>query len=73
MFRARLKERLTLAALVGLIAVAIPIVPTGLCRLVQFGYRYSLDVLLFMVILVASGMRYRLDALKIAVIILALL
>jgi hypothetical protein len=71
MFSARLKERLTLAALVGLIAVAIPIVTYWSVGWIQFGYRYSLDFLLFMVLLMASGMRYRLSPLKIAVIVLS--
>jgi hypothetical protein len=70
MFSARLKERLTLAALVGLIAVAIPIVTYWSVGWIQFGYRYSLDFLIFMVLLVVSGMRYRLSPLKIAVIVL---
>ena len=70
MFSAQLKERLTLAALVGLIAVAIPIVTYWSVGWIQFGYRYSLDFLIFMVLLMASGMRHRLSFLKIAVIIL---
>lgn len=73
MFRARLNDKLTLAALVGLIAVAIPIVTYWSVGWIQFGYRYSLDFLPFMLLLVASGMRYRLDYMKIAVIFLCFL
>jgi hypothetical protein len=71
MFSARLKERLVVAALAGLLLTAIPIVTCGATGYLQFGYRYSLDVLPFMAILAASGMRYRLDRLKIAVIVLS--
>jgi len=71
MFRARLKERMTLAALAALLLVYIPIVTYGATGWLQFGYRFSIDFLPFMAILVASGMRYRLDRLKIAVIILS--
>jgi len=70
MFRARLKERLSLAALAALFLVSIPIVTYGATGYAQFGYRFSLDLLPFMAILVASGMRHRLDRLKIAVILL---
>lgn len=71
MFRARLKERLSLAALAALLLVSIPIVTYGATGYAQFGYRFSLDLLPFMAILVASGMRHRLDRLKIAVILLS--
>jgi hypothetical protein len=71
MFRARLSDRLALAALAGLALTAIPIVTYGATGWLQFGYRFSLDVLPFMAILVASGMRHRLDRLKIAVILLS--
>ena len=70
MFRAHLRG-LSLEALVGLIAVAIPIVTYWSVGWIQFGYRYSLDFLPFLAILVASGMRHRLDGLKIAVIALS--
>ena len=70
MFRARLKDKLALAALGGLLLTSIPMLTYGVTGYLQFGYRFSLDILPFMVILVASGMRYRLDGLKIAVIVL---
>jgi len=70
MFRARLNERLALAALGGLLLTSIPILTYAVEGWAQFGYRYSLDVLPFMVLLVASGMRYRLTCFAIAVIIL---
>jgi len=69
-FRARLKG-LSLAAIAAILATAIPIVTCGATGFAQFGYRYSLDVLPFLAILVASGMRYRLNRLKIAVILLS--
>ena len=70
MFRARLRG-FTLAALVGLIAVAVPIVTYWSVGWIQFGYRYSLDFLPFMIMLVASGMHYQLGRLKIAVILVS--
>jgi hypothetical protein len=69
-FRARLKG-LCLAAIAAIVITAIPIVTCGATGFAQFGYRYSLDVIPFMAILVASGMRYRLNRLKIAVIVLS--
>jgi hypothetical protein len=70
MFRASLKDKLALAALGGLVLTSIPMLTYGVVGYLQFGYRFSLDILPFMVLLVASGMRYRLDGLKIAVIVL---
>jgi len=71
MFRANLKDKLTLAALASLLLTSIPMVTYGVTGWLQFGYRFSLDILPFMAILVASGMRYKLDKLKIAVIVLS--
>ena len=70
MFRARLKDKMTLAALGGLLLTSIPILTYGATGFAQFGYRFSLDVLPFMILLVASGMRYRLDKFKMTIIIL---
>lgn len=69
-FRARLKDWAVLAAIVGTLTTATVWVLHGTTGWAQFGYRYSLDVLPLLIILVASGMRYRLDGLKIAVIFL---
>ena len=71
MFRASSKDKMTLAALGGLLLTSIPMLTYGVTGFLQFGYRFSLDILPFMVILVASGMRYRLDGLKIAIIVLS--
>jgi hypothetical protein len=71
MFRANLRERLSLAALVALLLTSIPLVFYGVTGYLQFGYRFSLDVLPFMAILVASGMRYRIGRLEMAVILLS--
>jgi len=71
MFRARLNERLALAALGGLLLTSIPTLTFAVEGWAQFGYRYSLDVLPFMVLLVASGMRYRLNCFAIAIIALS--
>ena len=71
MFGARLKERLILPAIAGIVLTSIPIVSLAVTGWAQFGYRYSLDVLPFMVILVASGMNHRLNKLKVAVILLS--
>ena len=69
-FRAKLRG-LTLAACVGTLATATIWMLHGTTGWVQFGYRYSLDALPLLALLVASGMRYRLDWLKIAVIVLS--
>lgn len=71
MFSASLKDKLALAALGSLVLTSIPSLTYGVTGFLQFGYRFSLDILPFMVILVASGMRYRLNWLKIAVIVLS--
>ncbi len=71
MFSASLKDKLALAALGGLVLTAIPSLTYGVTGFLQFGYRFSLDILPFMIILVASGMRYRLNWLKIAIIVLS--
>ena len=71
MFKARL-DRLNLAAIAALFAILIPIITYGATGWSQFGYRFSLDFLPFMAILVASGKDYRLDRFKLAVIILSL-
>ena len=71
MFRARLNERLALAALGGLLLTSIPTLTFAVEGWAQFGYRYSLDVLPFMLLLVASGMRYRLNCFAIAIIALS--
>ena len=71
MFNARLKDKLALAALGGLLLTSIPMLTYGVVGYLQFGYRFSLDIMPLMVLLVASGMRYRLNWLKIAVIVLS--
>ncbi len=52
LFRARLRDPRGLAALVGTVLVAIPIVTHGNVGITQFGYRFSLDFqpLLFLVL-----------------------
>ncbi len=71
MFNSTLKDKLALAALGGIVLTVIPSLTYGVTGFLQFGYRFSLDILPFMVILVASGMRYRLNWLKIAIIVLS--
>ncbi|MBM3156416.1 MAG: hypothetical protein FJ004_03935 [Chloroflexi bacterium] len=71
MFGARLKESLVLPAIAGLLLTSIPLVTYAVTGWAQFGYRFSLDVLPFMVILVASGMNHRLNKLNVAVILLS--
>jgi len=63
-------SKMTLAAMLALLLTSIPLVTYGAVGFLQFGYRFSLDILPFMILLVASGMRYRLDGFKIAVIVL---
>jgi hypothetical protein len=71
MFGAKLKESLVLPAIAGLLLTSIPLVTYAVTGWAQFGYRFSLDVLPFMVILVASGMNHRLNKLNVAVILLS--
>jgi hypothetical protein len=71
MFRARLKERLSQAALAAVILISIPLVTYGVTGWAQFGYRFSMDLLPFMAILVVSGMHHRLDRFKMAIILLS--
>ncbi|UCG82192.1 MAG: hypothetical protein JSW38_08245, partial [Dehalococcoidia bacterium] len=69
-FRAELRG-LSLAALVVVLLTAVVWMIHGTTGWAQFGYRYSMDVLPFMAILVASGVSHRLDRFKIAVILLS--
>lgn len=69
MFRARM-DRMNLYVLSALLLTAIPLITYGATGWLQFGYRFSLDIVLFMLILAASGMHYRLDRPKIAAIAL---
>ncbi len=71
MFRADLREKLSQAALAALLLISIPLVTYGVTGYLQFGYRFSLDVLPFMAILAASGMRRRISRLALAVILLS--
>jgi len=71
MFRAKLREGMVAAALVSLACVSVLLVTYGVTGYLQFGYRFSLDVLPFMVILAASGMRHRLSGMAIALILLS--
>ena len=61
---------LTSAALAGVVLAGILLTMHGTTGWTQFGYRYSIDVLPLLVILVASGMHHSLDKLKISVILL---
>lgn len=57
-FRARLKDnRLALSALAAALPVALVVWMYHTPGYVQYGYRYLLDVLVFLMILVADGMR----------------
>jgi hypothetical protein len=61
MFRARIKDKFILAAFISMIVIMIPELMHGGNGFSQFGYRHTLDVLPFMLILVASGMRDKLS------------
>jgi hypothetical protein len=67
-FRARLNGR-TMASLVGLVLVSIPLVTHGATGWSQFGYRYALDATPALVLLTASGLRDRVS--KVAIGLLA--
>ncbi|MEX2392900.1 MAG: hypothetical protein WD826_00330, partial [Actinomycetota bacterium] len=66
-FRTRL-ERRTIAALVGLLCVCCVLFTHGAVGFSQFGYRFALDLLPAMVILIASGMRERVTKLGVAAV-----
>jgi hypothetical protein len=70
MFRAHLKDKMTLAAVGGIVLTLIPILTYGATGFSQFGYRFSLDILPFMILLLASGMNYQLNKFKVTIIIL---
>jgi hypothetical protein len=68
-FRARLRGNpLTLSALAAGVAVALVVWMYHTPGYVQYGYRYLLDVIVFLMILVADGMR-RIGKLEIALIL----
>ncbi len=67
-FRARLEKR-TIAALVALFLVSIPLVTHGATGWSQFGYRYALDPLPALVIVTASGLRGRVSKIAIAFLV----
>lgn len=71
-FRARLGPR-TVAAVVSIGLVAVPILTYGATGWGQFGYRFALDWLPMLVLLTASGMREEVAGRKIAVVGLAVL
>jgi uncharacterized membrane protein len=71
-FRARLDKR-TIAAVLALFLVAIPLVTHGSTGWSQFGYRYALDPLPALVILTASGMRERVSKVAIAFLVFCVL
>ncbi|MFQ5879227.1 MAG: hypothetical protein ACE5IZ_03495 [Dehalococcoidia bacterium] len=62
---------LTMAAIVGILLTAVPLVTHGTTGWGQFGYRFSLDMLPLLAILVAAGMRQSLSPLAIGVILLS--
>ena len=72
-FRAKFKERIVLAALVSVVAIMIPELMHGGNGFTQFGYRHTLDVLPFMIILVASGMREKVSLFTKALVVLSIL
>ena len=57
-------------ALASIALVSIPILTYGATGFAQFGYRFSLDVLPFMILLTASGMKYSLSPFKIFLVAL---
>jgi len=63
-FKARSRDPLIVAAWIGLISVLIPLWMYHNTGAVQFGYRYILDVLVFMVILLAAGMHGNINSLE---------
>ncbi len=56
-FRARLREPLNLSVLVATLSVTLVVWSYHTPGFVQYGYRYLLDVIVFVMILIASGIR----------------
>lgn len=56
-FRARLREPLNLSALVAILSVTLVVWSYHTPGFVQYGYRYLLDVIVFLMILIASSIR----------------
>jgi len=56
-FKASLRKPLVLAAWIGLLPVMIPLWLYSNTGALQYGYRYILDVIVFLMILVAAGMQ----------------
>ena len=54
--RARLREPLTMACWLGVLSLMLPIISYYGVGIVQFGYRYALDFLPFLLILAARGL-----------------
>jgi hypothetical protein len=63
-FKASLRKPLLLASWIGIIAVLIPLWMYHNTGSTQYGYRYILDVVVFIVILVAAGMQGRINRLE---------
>lgn len=66
--RTKLEKR-TIAALMALFLVAIPLVTHGATGWSQFGYRYALDPLPALIVLTASGMRGRVSKIALALLV----
>ncbi len=70
--RAPLKSRLTMASITSVIAISLPSLIHGGNGYTQFGYRYTLDYVPFLLILTALGFRNKLSILKLTLITLSI-
>jgi len=69
--RAKFSETLNLLAGVAIAVILVPTILWFSTGWVQFGYRYSLDFLPFLLILISSGMGSQLNKLKIVLVVLS--
>lgn len=70
---ASFKKRLVYASLLAVLMISIPILMKGGNGFTQFGFRYSLDFLPFLLILTASGLKNRFSLYSKLLIILSIL
>lgn len=70
---ANYKKRIIIASLVAILLTSLPSLLKGGNGFTQFGYRYALDYMPFLIILVASGMRNKVEWYVKALILLSIL
>ncbi|MFC2059221.1 hypothetical protein ACFLTS_06275 [Chloroflexota bacterium] len=71
LLRTKFSEILNLLSAVSIVVILIPTILWFSTGWVQFGYRYSLDFVPFLLILISSGMGPRINKLKITLVVLS--